>query len=240
MDFSIVIPAFNEKERLSGFFLSLVDALSRINLEGEIIIVDDGSREEDHRSYLSLQDRHDVPVTILRHPKNLGKGAAIKTGFEAAKGDWIGFVDADGATPAGEAARLIGIAVPSRDFDGVFGSRILMLGYKIKRKFIRYLSGRIFTTLVYLFFRIPVYDPQCGCKFFRRSRILPLFGLLREKGYLFDIEMIALGHEKKLNFLEVPVSWEEVPGGKLHFFKDGLKMLIGLFRIKRRLANKTP
>ena len=113
-----------------------------------------------------------------------------------------------------------------------------MLGHKIRRKFIRYFTGRIFTTLVYLLLRIPVYDPQCGCKFFRRSSVLALFELSGEKGYLFDIEMIAFGYEKKMNFLEVPISWEEVPGGNLHFIKDGLKMLIGLWRIKRRLANK--
>ena len=88
MDFSIIIPAFNEKDRLPKFLLSLVNDLNKINLNGEIIIVDDGSRNQDYQSYLTLQKTENIPIVILRHQRNLGKGAAIQTGFKVAKGAW--------------------------------------------------------------------------------------------------------------------------------------------------------
>jgi len=88
VDFSIIIPAFNEKDRLPKFLLSLVNDLNKINLNGEIIIVDDGSRNQDYQSYLTLQKTENIPIVILRHQRNLGKGAAIQTGFKVAKGAW--------------------------------------------------------------------------------------------------------------------------------------------------------
>jgi len=239
MDFSLIIPALNEKNRLPGFLSSLVYDLNKISSVGEIIIVDDGSSITDYQSYLSLRDMgNNIPIMVLRHHKNLGKGAAIKTGFKVAKGSWIGFVDADGAISATEVIRLLEIALNSQQIDGVFGARIKMLGYCIKRKFVRHFFGRIFTTLIFLLLRIPVYDSQCGCKFFRKSKVLPFVDICKEQQYLFDIELIAMGYFNKLNFLEVPINWHEVPQGKVHFIRDGFKMLIGLWRIKRRLLNK--
>jgi len=234
MDFSIIIPAFNEKERLPPFMLSLVTQMQKINLKGEIIIVDDGGSNHDYLSYSELTRVSDIPVRVIRHNRNLGKGAAIKTGFKSAEGAWVGFVDADGATPSREVIRLIEIACAS-DFDGVFGSRILMLGYMINRKFMRHLFGRIFATITDIIFKIPIYDSQCGCKFFKKNKIAAFLELCVEKRYLFDIELIAAGYAKGLNFIEVPISWKEMPGSKVHFIKDGIKMIFGLLFIRKRL-----
>lgn len=236
MDFSIVIPAFNEKERLSSFLFNLTEEISKSNLNGEIIIVDDGSRKDDYRYYLNIISRlNNASVRILRHPRNMGKGAAIKTGFKDAKGTWIGFVDADGAISSKEVMRLLKIALSSTDLDGIFGSRVMMLGYNIDRKFMRHLGGRILTTLLYFFLRIPVYDSQCGYKIFRASKILPLINICKEQGYLLDLELITIGYRNKLNFLEVPISWKDIPGGKVNLMIDGWKMLMGLWRIRKRL-----
>ena len=235
MNFSIIIPAFNEKERLPPFMLSLVTQMQKISLKGEIIIVDDGGSNDDYLSYLKLTKISNVPVRVIRHNRNLGKGAAIKTGFKSAEGAWVGFADADGATPSYEVIRLAEIAYAS-NLDGVFGSRILMLGYAVNRRLARHLCGRVFATLVDMIFKIPIYDSQCGCKFFKKSKIVSFLELCAEKGYLFDIELIAMGHSNGLTFMEVPVSWKEMPKGKVHFIKDGLKMVFGLLSIRRRLV----
>ncbi len=233
---SIVIPAFNEKERLPSFFSSLLQQIQALKLRAELIIVDDGSREDHAAAYQQLiRSTQTIPVHLLSHHVNLGKGAAIKTGFQYSNTPWIGFADADGSTSAEEVVRLALLAVNSTDLDGVFGARILMLGREVVRKQYRHVLGRVFTTLLDLQLRIPVYDSQCGCKFFRRATIFPLLELCKEQGWLFDAEIIALGYFKHLHFLEVPISWRDVPGTKVRVLRDGIRMAIGLWRIRRRL-----
>lgn len=236
MTFSIIIPAFNEKKRLLSFMSDLVEEISNSGLKGEIILVDDGSKEEDYNSYLAATEslKQKIPVKIIRHLKNKGKGASIKTGFKEASGEWVGFVDADGSTPTKETMRIFRIVLSSEVLDGVFGVRIRMLGYDICRKLIRHLSGRCFVTLAHILLGVPYYDPQCGCKFFRRSKIMPFLGICKEDRYALDVELVSLGYLKGLKFLEVPISWHDISGSKVSVIKDGFSMAISIFRIRRR------
>ncbi|MHC4268248.1 MAG: glycosyltransferase [Planctomycetota bacterium] len=236
MDFSIVIPAFNEGKRLPSFLYDLIGCIRKTNLNGEIIVVDDGSTDEGCQSYLGdMISSNQIPVHIIRHKENIGKGAAIRTGFNKAKGTWIGFVDADGATSPQEVLRIIQTGLSSDDLDGVFGSRIRMLGYSIDRSLIKHLRGRFFITLMNIMINIPFYDSQCGCKFFRRSKCLPTIELCREEGWLLDIELLAIGYRNKMNFLEIPIEWKDIPGSKVRFLRDSYKMLVGGWRIRNRL-----
>ncbi|HTZ11744.1 MAG TPA: glycosyltransferase [Candidatus Margulisiibacteriota bacterium] len=238
--FSIIIPAFNEKERLPAFLPGLKEILAKERLSGEIIVVDDGSSTADQRVYEELvkEKNEGVEVRLLRHKKNEGKGEALRTGFKAAHGGWVGFADADGSTSAQEVVRLLKIALASAALDGVFGSRIRMLGYNVERFFKRHIFGRLFATAAYHFTGVPVYDSQCGCKFFRREKIIPLLALSKETGYLFDLELLSLGYRKGLKFLEVPISWRDASGSKVHMCRDGVRMLLGLRRIKRNLLKE--
>ncbi len=233
---SIVIPAFNERQRLPPFLSDLIREINKLNLETEIIIVDDGSAPEDYLVYQDAARKINRPsITVLRNEKNSGKGAAIRTGFQAARGSWVGFVDADGSISSREVVRIITMALSSSGLDGLLGSRVKMLGYTIERRLLRHICGRLFTTLAYFLLGIPVYDSQCGCKFFRRERIMPLLSSCRENGYLFDLELIAAGYLNGLNLREVPISWKDAPGSKVKVIKDGLKMAFGICTIKRHL-----
>lgn len=236
MDISIIVPAYNEKKRLPPYLADLVLSIKKSGINGEIIVVDDGGTDDNYRSYLEIAESiNDLPVKVVRHQKNKGKGAAIQTGFNEAEGKWIGFADADGATSADEVVRLVKIALSSNGIDGVFGSRVKMLGYNVERGFLRHLSGRIFTSLAFHMLHIPFYDSQCGCKFFRRSTCLPFLKMCEEQGWLLDIEIITLGYLNKLNFLEVPISWKDIPGSKVRLIKDSIKMAIGVWKIRKRL-----
>jgi dolichyl-phosphate beta-glucosyltransferase len=238
MQISIIIPAFNERYRLPPFLSDLTRDISKLNLDAEIIIVDDGSAPEDYLVYQEASRKVSRPlVTVLRNDKNLGKGAAIRLGFKAARGVWIGFVDADGSISSREVARIITIALSSAGLDGILSSRVKMLGYTIERKLIRHVCGRLFTTLAYFLLGIPVYDSQCGCKFFRRDKILPFLASCRENGYLFDVELTAIGYLKGLNFIEAPISWKDTSCSKVKVVKDGLKMAAGIWRIRRHLIS---
>lgn len=235
-ELSLVIPAFNEKARLAPFLTGLVTQLQAARINAEIFVVDDGSAEEDHQAYQALaRALPNIPVTVLRHPVNQGKGAAIRTGFQHSRGAWMGFADADGSTSAEEVVRVARLALQSSDLDGVFAARVVMLGRSVDRLHQRHLPGRIFATMAGVLLRIPVYDSQCGCKFFRRATVTPLLVLCREERWLFDIEIIALGYFKRLRWLEVPISWRDVPGSKVRVVSDGLRMAAGLWTIRARL-----
>ena len=235
-ELSIVIPAFNEKDRLPSFLQALSVCLAQLDVGGEILVVDDGSDPAHRLAYQALtRSITEAPIRVLTHSRNLGKGAAIRTGFQEAKGAWVGFADADGSTSAAEILRLAGIARSAPALDGVFGSRIMMLGYDVVRRTKRHLMGRIFASLAFACLRVPVYDSQCGCKWFRRSTVLPLLELCREQRWLLDIELITIGYRKRLRFLEVPISWRDVAASKVHVLRDGVRMAVGLWAIRKRL-----
>lgn len=236
VDASIVIPVFDEKDRVSPFLSSVAQRIPASGLNVELLVVDDGSRGDHVEAYQQLiASIQTVPLKLLRHSRNLGKGAAIRTGFRHARGVWMGFADADGSTSADEVLRVAQLAFSSRDLDGVFGARVMMLGQHVVRSYQRHVPGRVFATLVYLVLGIPVYDSQCGCKFFRRATVSPLLPLCAEQGWLFDVEIMALGYFKQLKFVEVPISWRDVPGTKVHVLRDGMRMATGLWQIRRRL-----
>jgi len=242
---SLIIPAYNEKDRLPVYFHSLIAVLKQLPCKAEVLIVDDRSRFADQEVYRSLANEEKDWVKVLSFEENRGKGAAIKAGFQQAQGEWVGFVDADGATSAEEVFRLINVAIHSpRDggrrlgdtkLDAVFGSRIKLLGRAISRSPVRHATGRIFATLTARLFNIPVYDSQCGCKFFWKKSFIPVFEESTETGWLIDVELIALAYRKGLKMLEVPVSWHDVSGSKINLFSDGITMITGLFRLAQRL-----
>ncbi len=235
MNFSIIIPAYNEGHRLPAFLNDLFKELKNCHLTGEILIVDDGSRLSDVEVYKKLITSINHPhIKYLRLDPNQGKGAAIKHGFKKALGEWIGFADADGSTCASEVFRLAHMAAES-SLDGIFGSRVKMLGYHIERKLIRHLVGRVFTTFVSCILDVSVYDSQCGCKFFRRNKIINFIDTCKERGYLLDLELIVLGLKNNLRFLEVPIDWKEVAGSKVNILLDGIKMFLGILRIRKHL-----
>jgi len=239
--FSIVIPAYNEGERLPVFLKALAKAVAGLPFSGEIIVVDDGSRPEHHTQYQHvINEIRSSRIRLITTAQNQGKGAAIRRGFSEAVGVWIGYVDADGATPASEVSRLLEIAHAAQGLSGIFGSRVYMLGYQINRKVSRHLAGRLFVTMTHSLLGYVAYDSQCGCKFFRKSDIAPLLPLCAENGYLLDIELIALGLRRGLHFLEVPIRWTDIPGSKVSVIKDGISMLLGLWRIRRRLSTIMP
>ena len=235
---SLVIPAFNEASRLPGFLNALTQEFEVAGQTTEIIIVDDGSREEDKRIYRDVvANSAGIQIKLIENNLNQGKGAALKQGFLAASGDWIGYTDADGATSAKEIVRLIKLINEDQEHDGILGSRIRMLGYSNQRFLGRHLSGRVFVTVMNLILNIPAYDPQCGCKFFRKDKLLNLVNQTRQKGYLFDIELIYLSIRARLNLIEVPISWHDVPGSKVNVISDGFKMFWGLRGIKKDHTN---
>lgn len=239
MDFTIVIPAFNEGQRLPRLLQALPQTLGTAHT-WEIIIVEDGSTKEQiqsidqHLSPLSLKFNH-LKFKHLVLEKNQGKGAAIATGLKQSSCDIVGFMDADGATSLNSIIEMYSKMASDASLDGVMGSRIKMLGRKVERDGARHYMGRIFATYFNFLFDIPAYDTQCGAKVYRRDKILPLIDQVSDKGFVWDTQLLVLMYRQGLKILEHPVDWIEIGQNKVSMLRDPLKMALNLWRFSRQL-----
>jgi len=197
--------------------------------------VDDGSVDSTADVVRTLSET--IPcLKVISHERNLGKGAAVRSGVLATAGSLILCADADGATPFREYYRLLTVLKP--DVQIAVGARQKHSGNKVRRTLGRAILGRVFRGLVHVLLHPGVKDTQCGFKLFRGEVGRQLFRQSTENGFLFDLEILGLASRKNLVVQEVPVDWNEVPGSKVRCLRDSWRMVLGLFRI-RRAFNRT-
>ncbi|HTP28269.1 MAG TPA: glycosyltransferase [Anaeromyxobacteraceae bacterium] len=245
---AVVIPAYRESARLPALLEDLLrEAKVAPTPAAEFIVVDDGSdgaeTERERVATLELARRFKEEgsphlARFVALPRNRGKGAAVRAGWHEADPSaiWLGLLDADGAVSAREAWRLIRTLERTKDVDVLAGSRLLMAGRHIQRRFLRHLQGRIFATLVENAFHLGFYDTQCGLKFFRGCLLRPLLGALREERWLLDVEVLALLSWGGARCREEPIDWCDPGGSKMIFCLDALRMITGLWRLRLRIG----
>jgi len=244
---SVILPAYNEGERLPPYVGQLVQEGIKHPLPVvELIVSDDGSTAAHAQQLRACVAAAQAVlaragslhrVTYVAAERNGGKGSAIRRGWchGSPEATWLAFLDADGSVGAKEFFRLAALVAVSADVDVVAGSRILMAGRHVTRSRLRHLQGRLFATLADLQFQLRFYDTQCGVKFFRASLLRPLLPALREERWLLDVEVLELMKRRNARILEVPIDWAEVGGSKITAGLDALRMLWGLTRLKKRL-----
>lgn len=229
-DITVVIPAYDEADRLER---TVRDAVAYFRADGrpcELIVVDDGSRDD--TSGLARRLGDELPeVRLIRLAANHGKGYAVRTGVVNARGRTVLFADADGATPWAELVRLE--AALDAGADLAVGSRALhAAGVSVKAKLYRRVIGRVFHALVELLTVRNVKDTQCGFKLFRAPVAHDLFSRMRMNGFSFDVEVLVMAGRRGYRVAEVPVNWEHQPGSKVNLTVDSLRMAVDLFRIR--------
>jgi dolichyl-phosphate beta-glucosyltransferase len=231
---SVVIPAYNEALRLPPYLADVVAYFDGRGEPYEVLVVDDGSRDETAARVLEAQAAH-PPVSLHRLEVNRGKGFAVRAGMRAARGVLRLMADADGATPIGEVKRLeaaiqagADIAVGSRALSDPSVSRQVRLH--------RQLSGELFNFLVRRLGVPGIKDTQCGFKLFRGAAADTLFGELRTDGFGFDVELFLLAGRRGYRVAEVAINWADRPGSKVAVWKDGPRMLAQILAARRRLA----
>lgn len=229
---SIVLPAYNEAQRLPPYLRSIRSYLAGA-AEGdyEVIVVDDGSRDRLDEALGGLLAEW-PELRLLRNATNLGKGGAVRRGVLAARGDLVLFADADGATPIAEERKLRAEIQGGADL--AVGSRLIRApGAECSRCWYRGITGRLFVRLARAILPVSVQDTQCGFKMFRREVARRLFGPCRETGYLFDLYILAMAARLGYTPAEVAVSWADIPGSKVRIVRDSWKMLRGLWQVRR-------
>jgi len=234
----LVIPCYHESARIGPFLTDLCETLAPLG-GISMRVVEDGSDEAEKLRMKNLIDarRAETPFLLepLFLPKNLGKGGAIYAAWREEKdADWLAFVDADGSCPAAEVRRLITLAREAPPQTALFASRIKMLGKTVHRDLRRHLLGRVYATLVSELLDIPVYDSQCGLKLVPRACFERIASRLHIQGFAFDVELLAFLLDSGCAVHEVPISWHEMPGGKVRLFRDPFIMARDVWRVRRR------
>jgi dolichyl-phosphate beta-glucosyltransferase len=235
---SVVVPAYNEEWRLPPTLIDMVDYFDAHQLSYEIIVVDDGSRDQTAEVARKFE-RIRSQIRLIRIPRNRGKGYAVRTGMLNAHGRRVLFADADGSTPIRELDRLA--AALDQGADVAIGSRALLSKEThVKARWYRRIPGRIFNFCVNLFLLPRLADTQCGFKMFSAAAANYLFQHQQSDQFSFDLELLYMARQLGLKIAEVPVTWTHVHGSKVNLVWDALKMLKDIFVFRVRHAHLSP
>ncbi len=238
---SVVVPAFNEAGRLGGTLDRMFAFLAGSPgwRPAEVIVVDDGSSDETAAVARRRQDGGDLEVVLHTHSRNLGKGAAVRTGFAAARGQWTLLSDADLATPIEELELLAAQCGPGCV---AIGSRAVDRGrIEVRQPLHRDLMGRTFNLAVRLLAVGGVRDTQCGFKLFPGALARALAGAQRLDGFAYDVELLLLARYWGYRLVEVPVRWRHVEASRVSPVRHSTEMLHDLLRLAaRRLVGRLP
>ncbi len=226
---SIVIPAYNEEKRLTPFINDVLTYINKLKKEIEIIIVDDGSNDNTNQIAQEFAST-DKRIRIITSQENCGKGSAVKKGILNAKGSYILFIDADGATSITELDKVFPLIENKNDI--IIGSRNIK-GSLVKRNIWRRFLAFVFNLTVNAFAVSNIKDTQCGFKILQKDIAIELFTKMKENRWAFDVELLYLAQFSGYSITEIPVNWDTKEGSKLQPIKDGIKMFFAIFRIKR-------
>ena len=229
---SLVIPAFNERNRIEGCLRAVAEWVRARpgGWDWEVILVDDGSSDATLPAARQLAAELGLPLEILRHEKNRGKGAAIRTGVLASSGNPVLVSDVDLSTPLTEWMKLAE-RLPSHPV--AIGSRGLGEDLvRLRQPFHRRLLGKAGNVLVRLLAVPGIRDTQCGFKLFRGDVARDLFRQARIDGFAYDMEILYLARLRGLAIAEVPVLWFNSPDSRVSLFRDALPTLWDLLRLR--------
>ncbi len=229
---SVVIPAYNEEERIARTLGETLDYLDRQTYSSDILVVDDGSKDRTDEVVLSFTARAKDRLRLIRNPGNRGKGYAVRNGVLHAEGEIILFCDADMSAPPGEIAKVIQ-PIEADQFDVVFGSRAIA-GSQIdeRQSALREAIGKTGNLLLQTLTGLRFRDTQCGFKAFRRAAALSAFGLQRIAGFGFDPEILYIAQKQGWRLLETPVRWSHVEGSKVNALATPVKVLLEVMTIR--------
>jgi glycosyltransferase involved in cell wall biosynthesis len=226
---SIIIPAYNEENRLPGSLREILRFVSEQPYAVEVLIVENGSSD---RTYLVAEDfcAQNEGFRVIRE-KNSGKGLAVCRGMREASGEFRFMCDADLSMPIDELVKFL----PPRlaDFDIAIGSREAQGAVRYDEPAYRHLGGRAVNTMIRLLALPGLHDTQCGFKCFRAEVADDLFRYQTLNGWSFDIEILYIARLRKYKVVEVPISWHFNPETKLRAIRDAIQMGIDIISIRK-------
>jgi dolichyl-phosphate beta-glucosyltransferase len=228
--YSIVIPAYNEGERLGATLEKVLAYVGQHGWDAEVIVVNDGSRDNTAELVRAYAERNHN-LRLVENPGNRGKGYSVRHGMLQARGEVIVFSDADLSSPIEEMPKLLAALAAGADI--AIGSRWMQADLQSKRQsLLRQLFGRIFNLLLRLTLGLRFKDTQCGFKAFTRQAARAILPLQRIEGWGFDPEILFLAHKFGFRVQEVAVRWAHSEGTRISPLIDGARMFQEMVRIR--------
>jgi glycosyltransferase involved in cell wall biosynthesis len=221
--YSLVIPAYNEKNRIGSLFDSIR------SFSGELIVVCDGTDGTARVVEEIARRRSDLAIRCLTFSHRLGKGGGVIAGLAASRAPLVGFFDADGSTTITEMMRLFSFL---SDYDGAIGSRwVTGSTLTVRQGILRRLESRSFNLLIRCLFGLDFHDTQCGAKVFRKTAIDRILPAMVSRGFEFDVELLWRLHRAGSRIVEVPIEWQNKGDSRVRK-RDMMRMVAGLFRAR--------
>lgn len=228
MHLSIVIPAFNEQDRIVDTLDHLTGYLSQQDYDWEIIVVDDGSSDA---TIETVENKNATNTRVIAYQPNRGKGHAVRTGMQKAIGDYRIFYDADASTPIDQVEKLWPLF--DQDVDIVIGSRSMKESdVQIHQAWYRENMGRIYNVMLRMLALTTFPDTQCGFKGFTKYACDIVLPRQTIEGFAFDAELLYIAHIHKLNIGQVPVTWINSPHTTLNAGSDSAQMILETLRVR--------
>ncbi len=223
---SIIIPAYNEANRLPDTLAQVFGFLEKQNFTSEVIVVENGSSDRTLEIAQKLAEQH-ANLRVIQSAR--GKGAAVKRGMLAAEGAYRFMCDADISMPVDEISNFIPPML--NHIDIALGSREARGAVRYNEPSYRHLGGRAINFLIQLFILPGLNDTQCGFKCFSAKVAESIFNLQSMHGFSFDLEVLYIARRKGYQIREVPVHWYYHPETKVSAVRDAIRMIQDIFRI---------
>jgi glycosyltransferase involved in cell wall biosynthesis len=228
---SVVLPAYNEEPNIVPVIEQALGCLDKLAEEYEVIVVDDGSRDGTSEALRPLLAEHHPRVRLLRHDRNLGYGAALRSGFSRARYDYVFYTDADRQFDIAELEYLLPL---TREYDAVVGFRVYRYDSPT-----RLLASMVYNWIVRILFRVRVRDVDCSFKLFRREVIDKV--TIECTDFFVDTELVAKARKWNFRIVEKGVRhYARVAGETSVRASDVPRTLRTIAQMWQRIHRPTP
>ena len=226
MKVSIIVPCYNEENRIKPLLTELIQ-FSKNNLKNyEIIVINDGSKDRT----LDVLKEFSKDIKLISYDKNKGKGGAVREGVLSSAGEKVLFIDADGSIQPDEIPKML---KKLDDYDVVVGDRASK-NSDVNAIALRNLTGKLFNFYVNILFSCKNWDNLCGFKGFKKEIARDLFTDLIAYGWIFDVELFYKIHKKNYTLYKLPIKWVHKGDSKIKLL-DPLKMFFQLIKLRMKL-----
>ena len=226
---SIIIPAYNEERRLPTTLPQVAAFVEAQDYDVEVLVVDNASTDRTAEIVQEFAARYPF-ISLLREERR-GKGAAVKKGMLAGRGEFLFICDADLAMPIEEVRKFLPPVLT--DFDVAIASREAPGARRYNEPFYRHLMGRVFNLIVRLLAVPGIQDTQCGFKCFRREVARDLFAVQTLDGFGFDVEILYVARRRGYRIVEVPINWYYGENSRVNPLRDAWRMFREVLQVRR-------
>jgi glycosyltransferase involved in cell wall biosynthesis len=228
MFLSVIVPAYNEEQRLPDSLRRIVGYLEKQEYTSEVVVVDDGS--EDGTAQVVEEMMTELPILSLIRTEHRGKGHAVKRGMLAGRGEYLFICDADLSMPIEELYKFLPPVLEG--YDVAIASREIPGARRYDEPSHRHFMGRVFNWMVRLFAVRGFQDTQCGFKCFRREAARDVFTCQTMDGWGFDVEVLFIAQKRGYVIVEVPINWYYSANSRIHPVRDSVGMFTEVLKIR--------